>query len=413
MEHFAFLAEHAKLTDKPGEGPFARAFIVGDDNSISFCIQSETGGFKSVLYLIFDDSDTVREAFFSKGEPFNFDNWSQIQAAEHSDFVLPTESDSDTLAHAGATGKWPLSGIAVSCCEVIFAMKAMLNYSGIHRTLAAENQESISEISRRFWEEGKYRQVDPTIVGDVSYLKDVADRELNKMLSVIKDGNAEKMKKTGREFSSVFTFGSKPGQADLRLNGLPWHRVACALLYHLKLRLWLGRPGVCWLLTRLFGSALVREVSTSDTLYAVVLSRDPKPPGTSPVDPIAGGDAAAAAAAAGGIDDDWRNLDEERGNLLGKVCRAAVASLAQGSLLPDFGAPAAVLRQLGFGPLLLAPAEFERLAAAAAAAGPREDEAGAGKWGRARLVGLLRGLGVREISREDLAFVRLRRAAAP
>ena len=36
MEQFAFLAEHAKLSDKLGEGPFARAFIVGDDNSISF-----------------------------------------------------------------------------------------------------------------------------------------------------------------------------------------------------------------------------------------------------------------------------------------------------------------------------------------------------------------------------------------
>ena len=317
------------------------------------------------MHLQFDQSNCIDKAFFSKGEPFIFDNWSPIFEG-NSPFNFPKETDHimDNVEH----GEWPLSGIRVTCCEVIFAMKAMINYSGIHRTLASQNSESISEVSRRLWDEGKYRDVDPAVVGDESFLKEVGERELAKMVAVIREGNAEKMKKTGREFSSVFTFGGKAGQSDLRLDGLPWHRIACALLYHLKLRLWLARPEMYWLLTRLFAAARVREVSANDTLYAVVLSKDPKPPGTSPVDPLASGDAAAAAAAGGCIDDDWGNLDEGRGNLLGKVCQAAIASLVAGTLLPDFGAPSAALQRLGFGPLLLTPVEFGRLAAAAAAA---------------------------------------------
>ena len=142
---FAFLGDHAKLTDKPGEGPFARSFVEGDDNSISFCIENESGAFKSVLYLKFDDSDTVREAYFSKGDPLNFDNWSPIQNPDATPFDLDNETQAGKAENVAS--EWPLSGIMVSCCEVVFAMKAMLNISGIRRTLAGANQEAISEVS--------------------------------------------------------------------------------------------------------------------------------------------------------------------------------------------------------------------------------------------------------------------------
>jgi hypothetical protein len=240
------------------------------------------------------------------------------------------------------------------------------------------------------------------------------------MLAVIEGGNAEKMKKTGREYSGVFTFAGKEGQADLRLDGIPWHRVACALLYHLKLRLWLGRPGVRWALTHLFRDARMHEVSANDALYAVILSRGPKAPGTSPVDPIATGCPAAVAAAAG-IDCDWQDLDEGKGNLLGKVCQAAIATLVARALVPDFGAPAAALRRMGFGPVLLTPAEIRRLAEPPcgtglpdvwAGGGAGVGEGGPGGGGRGWLLGVLRGLGAREIGPQDLAIVRHRQAVA-
>jgi hypothetical protein len=299
---------------------------------------------------------------------------------------------------------------------VIFAMKAMLTCSGIQRTLAQADPEAIAEVSCRLWEEGKYRDADPAVIGDACYLRHVAERERAKMLAVIEGGNAERMKKAGREFSGVFTFPGKEGQADLRLEGIPWHRVACALLYHLKLRLWLGRPGMRWALTRLFRDARVREASANDALYAVILSKAPKVPGTSPVDPLAAGcPAAAAAAAAASIDDDWQDLDEGKGNLLGKVCQAAIAALVARAPAPDFGAPAAALRRMGLGPVLLTPAELRRLAEPPLGAEPEPPAmgaGGAGGGGRGWLLRVLRGLGVREIGQQDLAIVQHRTAVA-
>ena len=92
------------------------------------------------------------------------------------------------------------------------------------------------------------------------------------MREAIATGNAETMKKAGRECSGVFVFASK-GQPDLRLDGIPWNRIACALLYHLKhLRVWLQRPApVRSFLARVFGGLNLREVSPNDALYAVVL----------------------------------------------------------------------------------------------------------------------------------------------
>jgi hypothetical protein len=405
---FGFLAEPTSLTDKPGEGPFNRAFFESE-NAISLCIENETGTYKAVLHLLFDDTGRLVSGFFSKGEPFNLDNWSPIAGTNQLAFELPS-SDKDIPGIFGRDN--PLNGLKLSCCEVIFAMKAMLTFSGIERTLAQADPHTTAEVSRRLWEEGKYRDADPAAVGDACYLRHVAERELAKMLAVIEGGNAEKMKKAGREFSGVFTFAGKEGQADLRLDGLPWHRVACALLYHLKLRLWLARPGMRWALAHLFRDARVREASANDALYAVILSKGPKAPGSSPVDPLATGCPAAAAAAAAGIDDDWRDLDEGKGNLLGKVCQAAIATLAARALVPDFGAPDAALRRMGFGPVLLTPAEVRRLAEPPGPAGPPGLGGEAGGGGRGWLLGVLRGLGAREIRPQDLAIVQHRDAAA-
>jgi hypothetical protein len=375
-------------------------------------MENESGAYKSTLHLNFDDTGSLESGFFSKGEPFNLDNWSQITSPSESPFAL-TDLDPDQSAHDepdifGSDN--PLSGIRVTCCEVIFAMKAMLTCSGIQRTLSQGDAQAIMEVSRRLWEEGKHSDADPAIIGDACYLKHVADRERDKMLAVIEGGNAEKMKKAGREFSGVFTFAGKDGQADLRLSGIPWHRIACALLYHLKLRLWLGRPGMRRALTRLFRGARLREASANDALYAVILSKGPKVPGTSPVDPLAAGCAAAVAAAAAGIDDDWQDLDEGKGNLLGKVCQAAIAALVTSTPAPDFGVPVAALRRMGFGPVLLTQGELRRLEEPLPDAEP--PALGADGGGRAWLLGVLRGLGVREIGLQDLAIVQHRTTAA-
>ncbi len=416
MKDFGFLVEPTFLTDKPGEGPFRRAFIERE-NAISLCIENETGAFKTVLHLTFDDAGSTKSGFFSKGEPFNFDNWSTITSKKDSAFVLPcSDNDAGSSEVPDIFGRDnPLYGMKLTCCEVIFAMKAMLTCSGIQRIIAQADPHAIAVVTRRVWEEGKYLDADPAVIGDVCYLRHVAERELAKMLAVIEGGNAEMMKKTGREFSGVFTFAGKEGQADLRLDGIPWFKVACALLYHLKLRLWLGRPEIRWALTHLFLDARMHEVSANDTLYAVILSRGPKAPGTSPVDPMATGCAAAAAAAAA-IDCDWLDLDEGKGNLLGKVCQAAIATLAARALVPDFGAPAATLRRMGFGPMLLTPAEIERLAVAEPPCAPGLPALGAGGvatgGGRGWLLGVLRGLGAREIGPQDLAIVQHRQAVA-
>jgi hypothetical protein len=413
---FGFLVEPAGLTDKPGEGPFNRAYLESE-NAIALCMENETGAYKTTLHLTFDDTGSLDSCFFSKGEPFNLDNWSQINSPSDSPFLLSTSNpgsdqcvydDPDIFGNAN-----PLSTIKVTCCEVVFAMKAMLTCSGIQRTLAQADLQAIAEVSHRVWQEGKYRDVDPAVIGDACYLRHVAERERAKMLAVIEGGNAEKMKKAGREFSGVFTFAGKEGQADLRLDGIPWHRVACALLYHLKLRLWLGRPGMRWALTRLFRDARVREASANDALYAIILSKGPKVPGTSPVDPLAAGCPAAAAAAAAGIDDNWQDLDEGKGNLLGKVCQAAIATLVARAPIPDFAAPAAALRRMGFGPVLLTPAELRRLAEPpfpVDAEPPALGAGGAGGCGREWLLAVLRGLGAREIGQQDLAIVRHRTA---
>jgi hypothetical protein len=411
---FGFLVEPAELTNKPGEGPFSRAFIESK-HAISLCMENEAGTYKTTLHLTFDDAGSLEAGFFSKGEPFNFDNWSQITSTSDSPFALPSSDPiADKCAHAEPDifGRGnPLFSISITCCEVIFAMKAMLTCSGIHRTLAQADVDAIAEVSRRLWEEGKYRDADPAVIGDACYLRHVAERERAKMLAAIEGGNAEKMKKAGREFSGVFTFAGKEGQADLRLGGIPWPRVACALLYHLKLRLWLVRPGMRWALMRLFRDARVREVSPNDALYAVVLSKGPKAPGTSPVDPLAAG-CPAAAAAANSIDDDWHNLDEGKGNLLGKVCQAAIAALVAGAPAPDFGAPATALRRMGFGPVLLTPGELRRLAEPPLCAEPPALGAGWAGGGRGWLLGALRELGAREIGPQDLAIVQHRTAAA-
>ena len=416
-EAFKFLVQPAELTDKPGEGPFSRAFIESK-NAISLCIENETGAYKTTLHLTFDDAGSLKTGFFSKGEPFNLDNWSKITSTSSDSTLTLASSDPDSdqcaLCEPDIFGSDnPLSEIRVTCCEAVFAMKAMLTCSGIQRTLDQADPIAIAEVSRRLWEEGKYRDADPAVIGDASYLRHVAERERAKMLAAIEGGNAERMKKAGREFSGVFTFAGKEGQADLRLGGIPWHRVACALLYHLKLRVWLGRPGMRWAVTRLLRDARVREASANDALYAVILSKGPKAPGTSPVDPLAAGCPAAAAAAAAGIDDDWRDLDEGKGNLLGKVCQAAIAALVARAPAPDLGAPEAALRRMGFGPVLLTPAELRRLAEPPLGAEPPALGAGgAGGGGRGWLLGVLRGLGAREIGQQDLAIARHRTAAA-
>ena len=426
---FDFLAEPASLTDKPGEGPFQRAFIDSAD-PISLCIENELGEYKTVLHMRFDSacSETVSEAYFSKGDPFNFDNWSKINLQDDAGLKFCPESETGSscpgegsdrymLAPAGPVS--PICNLAISCCEVIFAMKAMLTYSGVQRTLASQDHQKIAEAARRLWIEGKHKDPDPAIAGNAVFLRQAGEREVARMRDVMEEGNAERMKKTGREFSGVFTFAGRDGDADLRLDGIPWHRIACALLYHLKLRLWLGRPGMRMALARLFRGARVREVSTNDALYAVIVATGPKVPGTSPVDTLVCGSPAAAAAAAAAtarIDDDWGSLDEGRGNLLGKVCQAAIASLVSGELVPDFGAPAAALRRLGFGAVLLTSAEVARLAEGKDLggqwAGPGADEQGpcageAAGSGRVWLSGLLRRLGVREIGRGDLALARV------
>ncbi len=77
---FSFFAKHATMTVKPGEGPYERAFIA-DETSITLSIENGriSDQYKSTFHAVFDGDGRMQYAYFCKGEPFNFDNWSSIE----------------------------------------------------------------------------------------------------------------------------------------------------------------------------------------------------------------------------------------------------------------------------------------------------------------------------------------------
>jgi len=398
------LASAAVIPDKLDEQPAVRAFFRKDD-ALALCIANEKGDFKTVLFMVVKDG-SISHVYFSKGEPFNFDNWSLI-----------TKSD---LLNIELRLKEQTSKITFTCCEVCFALKGMLTVTGIQRILDSKDEAKIKDLCIVLQKEGKY--TNPNGLSDQEYLEDTINQEWKKMMTVISTGNPEKMKKAARDYSGVFLFPSKDGLVDLRFEQIPWHQIACTLLFHIKLRLWLQDPVMRWFLCNFFHSAVIREASPSDALYGVILSKAPKPSGTSPVDPIAGGGPTAEAAAAVSAavdDDDWSDLDDRKGSLLGRTNRAAIHSLKSGRLNESFGVAADKMHSMGFGPLLLTVDDFSRLylenEAATQEVGKEVRAAIAGSKGGVLddFVAALTAAGVQQISQEDLAFCKAGAHIAP
>ena len=104
-----FLKEGAVLSDKPGEGPFQRAFIL-NANTLTLCIDngSKSNQFKSTLHTVFKDDGSMQVAHFCKGETFNFYIWSLIggEIAQHK--LCNVDHVNDVLT--------PLYGLKLACC---------------------------------------------------------------------------------------------------------------------------------------------------------------------------------------------------------------------------------------------------------------------------------------------------------